>query len=98
MTSIAVKLEQRIEILIGRENEVAPKKVSYVRHYLNYLVVRTFFRAIWSMAAKLMTRETNLTGYESLKICLYVFIAFSLYFPIHAICCFDELKVILSLT
>jgi hypothetical protein len=98
MTSIAAKLEQRIEFLIGRENGIAPKKVSYIRHYLTYLVVRNIFRAICSTCGKLLTRETSLTGYESLKICLYIFIAFSLYFPMHALCCFEELKVTTGLT
>lgn len=93
MTSIAVKLEKRIAVLIGRENEAAPRKVSYVRHYLTYLVVRCVFRAIFSVLGKMLTKFTNVSGFDTLKYCLYIFIAISMYFPLHAYCCFEELKV-----
>ena len=67
MTSIAVKLEKRIAVLIGRENEVAPRKVSYVRNYLTYLVVRCVFRAIFSVLGKMLTQITFFSGFDSLR-------------------------------
>ena len=96
MTSIAVKLEQRIFLLEKDNVRKMPSNVNYVKHYLNYIIVRTLFRGIFMFVGKVMVRTGDIEShYQGLKSGLYVFAGVSLYLSIHAICCFDELKVFL---
>lgn len=96
MTSIAVKLEQRIKQLHKDKYQETPEKMNYVKHYLNYIIVRAVFRGIFTLVGKLMINPGTSSlkvHIDSLKLSLYIFAAVSLYFSIHALCCFDELKV-----
>lgn len=110
MTSIAVKVEQRIAILISRESGEAPRKVNYLRHYINYLLIRSCFRGVLMILSNWMasfpkpqqtqtetySSEISVTNKDILTISLYIFGGISLYFAVHGICCFEELKVAAS--
>lgn len=94
MTSIAVKVEQRIELLIKKETGESPVPNNHLQHYLTYLLVRTVFRGLFMLGGKWMAQPKSIgSSFEILKISLYIFGGLSFYFAIHGICCFEELKV-----
>lgn len=95
MTSIAVKLEQRIRDLKKQKSEEPVHKINYMEHYLNFVIVRSTGRGVFSLISQLMVRKDGEIGDKAqmLQIALYTFAGISLYFSIHGLCCFDELKV-----
>lgn len=97
MTSIAVKLEQRIQELKKQKSQDPPSKINYMEHYLNYVIVRSTARGVFCLFGNSMIRKSGNIDQkgESLEIALYIFAGISLYFSFHGLCCFDELKVII---
>lgn len=93
MTSIAVKLKLRIEQLENKNSPNRKDKVNYVEPYLNYLIVRTIFRGFFAMFGKVMRSQGEENHFKSLKAALFIFAGISFYFSMHALFCFDELKV-----
>lgn len=94
MTSIAVKLEQRIQDLSKKKDAEEPHKINYTEHYLNYVIVRSLARGVFSLLGQLMQRKGDIgQKFEAIELGLYLFAGLSLYFSMHGLCCFDELKV-----
>ena len=91
MTSISVTIEQEIA---NRRNSDR-SEINCAKHYLNFVMVRTFFRGVFTLLGKLMVSQSDKIKDKSerLELALHIFAAISLYFSIHGLCCFDEFKV-----